>query len=67
MHLTNYSLNKKSDTYKHTETDYDGSKRTVASVMKTLEEIGLVSQVLGGRRLMNKASQVHPTCTGETG
>ncbi len=43
MHLTNYSLNKRSETYKHTETDYDGSKRTVSSVIKTLEEMGSVN------------------------
>ena len=40
MHLTNYSLNKYSETYVHTETDDDGSKRTMSSVFKKLADLG---------------------------
>ena len=40
MHLTNYSLNKKSDTYLHTESGDDGSKRTMTSVFKKLRRRG---------------------------
>lgn len=40
MHLTNYSLNKRSSTYSHTETDDDGSKRTLSSVLKKLDYMG---------------------------
>ena len=40
MHLTNYSLNKKSDSYQHTESSEDGSKRTMSSVMAFLKELG---------------------------
>lgn len=41
MHLTNYSLNKKSETYVHTECDHDGSKRTMTSVFKKLRRMGM--------------------------
>ncbi|PAA63595.1 hypothetical protein BOX15_Mlig004300g2 [Macrostomum lignano] len=37
MHLTNYSLNKKSDTYVHSDVDGQGSKRTLSSVFYQLE------------------------------
>lgn len=40
MHLTNYSLNKRSAGYLHTESDMDGSKRTVSSVLRSLRERG---------------------------
>lgn len=40
MHLTNYSLNKNSDTYIHTDRLTDGSKRTIASVMSQLAKLG---------------------------
>ena len=40
MHLTNYSLNKKSDTYIHTESSHDGSKRTISSVFKKMRRMG---------------------------
>lgn len=40
MHLTNYSLNKRSSTYLHTESDDDGSKRTITSVFRLLEAKG---------------------------
>ena len=40
MHLTNYSLNKNSSTYVHTDTDDDGSKRTLSSVMRRLDYMG---------------------------
>ena len=36
MHLTNYSLNKRSATYLHTESDDDGSKRTMKRVFRRL-------------------------------
>ena len=36
MHLTNYSLNKRSSTYLHTESDDDGSKRTMKRVFRRL-------------------------------
>ena len=36
MHLTNYSLNKRSSTYQHTESDDDGSKRTMSSVFRSV-------------------------------
>ena len=40
MHLTNYSLNKYSETYLHTEAEDDGSKRTITSVFKKLSSRG---------------------------
>jgi tubulin polyglutamylase TTLL11 len=40
MHLTNYSLNKRSAGYLHTESDMDGSKRTVSSVLRSLRDRG---------------------------
>ena len=40
MHLTNYSLNKYSSTYVHTDTDDDGSKRTMTSVFRKLAYMG---------------------------
>lgn len=40
MHLTNYSLNKFSDTYIHTDRHTDGSKRTIASVLSQLAKLG---------------------------
>ena len=36
MHLTNYSLNKHSKSYLHTESDDDGSKRTMRRVFRRL-------------------------------
>lgn len=44
MHLTNFSLNKNSDTYKAPEEDFltddSGSKRLLSGLYKTLEEEG---------------------------
>lgn len=40
MHLTNYSLNRWSDTYKHTDRLHDGSKRTLTSVLHRLAQRG---------------------------
>ena len=40
MHLTNYSLNKRSSTYVHTENYEDGSKRTLSSVLSKLKQKG---------------------------
>ena len=40
MHLTNYSLNKHSINYLHTESEEDGSKRTMSSVFKQLDRMG---------------------------
>lgn len=40
MHLTNYSLNKKSENYRHTESSEDGSKRTMSCVFGYLRELG---------------------------
>ena len=40
MHLTNYSLNKRSENYLHTESNEDGSKRTMSSVLGYLRELG---------------------------
>lgn len=40
MHLTNYSLNKYSADFIRSEVESEGSKRTVSSVMKTLELLG---------------------------
>lgn len=40
MHLTNYSLNKYSETYLHTESEDDGSKRTMSSVFKKITAKG---------------------------
>ena len=40
MHLTNYSLNKHSNTYEHTENEDDGSKRSLRSVFKRLRHKG---------------------------
>jgi tubulin polyglutamylase TTLL11 len=40
MHLTNYSLNKHSINYLHTESEEDGSKRTMTSVFKQLDRMG---------------------------
>ena len=40
MHLTNYSLNKRSATYVHTEDGDHGSKRLVSSVFKGLADAG---------------------------
>ncbi len=40
MHLTNYSLNKRSSGYQHTENEDDGSKRTMSSVFKKLRHMG---------------------------
>ncbi|ESO10633.1 hypothetical protein HELRODRAFT_134854, partial [Helobdella robusta] len=36
IHLTNYSLNKKSKYYIHTESSQDGSKRSLSNVMKQI-------------------------------
>jgi tubulin polyglutamylase TTLL11 len=36
MHLTNYSLNKRSKTFSHSEEDDEGSKRTLSSVMSRI-------------------------------
>ena len=36
MHLTNYSLNKKSSTFHRTEREDDGSKRTLSSVLRRI-------------------------------
>ncbi|XP_062570949.1 tubulin polyglutamylase TTLL11-like [Saccostrea cucullata] len=40
MHLTNYSLNKRSKDFSHSEEDDEGSKRTLSSVMKRIEMNG---------------------------
>ncbi len=40
MHLTNYSLNKRSQGYVHTESDDDGSKRTLKSVFRQIDNMG---------------------------
>lgn len=40
MHLTNYSVNKYSSDFNRAEEESEGSKRTVTSVMKTLEALG---------------------------
>ena len=40
MHLTNYSLNKRSKDYVHSECSDEGSKRTLDSVLKELESHG---------------------------
>ena len=44
MHLTNFSLNKNSDTYKAPDEDFltddSGSKRLLSGLYKTLEEEG---------------------------
>ena len=40
MHLTNYSLNKKSRNYLHTESENDGSKRSISSVFRQLRRMG---------------------------
>lgn len=40
MHLTNYSLNKYSETYIHTDRLTDGSKRTITSVLIQLAKQG---------------------------
>ena len=48
MHLTNYSLNKKSEAFKHSEEadgGDDGSKRTASSVFAALKAAGLVADV----------------------
>ncbi|XP_064649478.1 tubulin polyglutamylase TTLL11-like isoform X2 [Lineus longissimus] len=40
MHLTNYSLNKRSSTYVHTDNSNDGSKRTLTSVFTEIGRLG---------------------------
>ncbi|CAD5117968.1 DgyrCDS6709 [Dimorphilus gyrociliatus] len=40
MHLTNYSLNKSSPSYVHTDDVNDGNKRTVTALLKTLRSCG---------------------------
>lgn len=40
MHLTNYSLNKKSATFNRSERDDEGSKRTLTSVFSRLQRYG---------------------------
>ncbi|CAH1787285.1 unnamed protein product [Owenia fusiformis] len=40
MHLTNYSLNKHSSTYVHTDSEDNGSKRSLTSVLRQLEDSG---------------------------
>ena len=57
-HLTNFSLNKLSDKYvnsKDIESQEDGSKRTLSSVMKTLAESGIDTVDLFGK--------IKETCT----
>lgn len=49
MHLTNYSLNKRSKDYVHTEEVDKGSKRTFASVLVELEALGHNVEELWGR------------------
>jgi len=49
MHLTNYSLNKMSPNFKHTDEIYeinDGSKRTLNSLWKSVEKAGYDKQVI---------------------
>ena len=46
MHLTNYSLNKRSSSYVHTESSEDGSKRTLSSVLHELNYMGYDSTTL---------------------
>ncbi|XP_074653946.1 tubulin polyglutamylase TTLL11-like isoform X2 [Tubulanus polymorphus] len=40
MHLTNYSLNKRSSNYVHTDTQHEGSKRTSSSVFEDMARAG---------------------------
>jgi hypothetical protein len=42
MHLTNYAINKKSETFDHSEAEDRGSKRTIKSVFKMLEDRGVI-------------------------
>ena len=53
MHLTNYSLNKRSSTFVHTDNDEDGSKRTLISVLNQLERMGY-----SGRKVFEDIEQV---------
>jgi hypothetical protein len=48
MHLTNYSLNKKAEGFKHSDAadgGDDGSKRTVSSVFAALAAAGAIADV----------------------
>ena len=49
MHLTNYSLNKRSKDYVHSEEGDSRSKQTVASVLRDIEAEGHSSDVVWGR------------------
>ncbi|XP_033108275.1 tubulin polyglutamylase TTLL11-like [Anneissia japonica] len=49
MHLTNYSLNKHSKDYVHTDNLDRGSKRTMKSVFRTLEANGVNTDQLWGK------------------
>lgn len=40
MHLTNYSVNKHSDTFEHADADDEGTKRTLTALMRDLETRG---------------------------
>lgn len=40
MHLTNYSLNKRSSTFNRSEKSDEGSKRTISSVLRKINMIG---------------------------
>ena len=46
MHLTNYSLNKRSTTFNRSERDDEGSKRTLTSVLTRLERMGYKAEFL---------------------
>ena len=49
MHLTNYSLNKKSATFNRSEREDEGSKRTLTSVFNRLKRIGFNTDKLWQR------------------
>ena len=40
MHLTNYSLNKHSDTFVHTDKEDEGTKRSISSLFAQMREMG---------------------------
>ena len=46
MHLTNYSLNKRSATFNRSERDDEGSKRTLTSVLTRIERMGYKAEFL---------------------
>ena len=46
MHLTNYSLNKRSDEYQHTDEPDTGSKRILTHVFEDLEQLGYDTDLL---------------------